>query len=794
MFKNYFKIAWRNLLKDKLHSFINIVGLSLGMSVAVLIAIWVYNEFSYDKNFKHHKNIAQVIQHLTNNGEMQTWKSVPYPLAEELRTNYGRDFKHVVMAVNWGDHQLTIDQKKLKVRGGFFEKEMPEMFTLDMLRGNRSALNDQSAILLSASTAKAYFGDADPMNKVITIDQMPPLKVAGVYEDMPMNSSLANLNFIAGMEFWYHANNDLRDTDDPWRGNFTSLFVELNDNADIASVNARIKDAKLKKLNADLRKKKPELFLHPMSQWHLYGEFKNGKNVGGGIQYVRMFEIIGVFVLLLACINFMNLSTARSEKRAKEVGVRKTIGSLRGQLILQFFSESLLTVAFAFVLSMLLAALAMPFFNQLADRQMAIPWTNVYFWAVSIVFILLTAFVAGSYPAFYLSSFRPVQVLKGTFKAGRFAAVPRKAMVVVQFTVSVALIIGTVIVYQQVQHARDRNIGYNRANLITIPSNNVNIHQHFDAVKAELQRSGAITEMAESESPTTGIWNTTSGFSWNGKDPNLPVDLCVVTASYDFGKTIGWQIKEGRGFSRDFPTDSSGIILNEASVRFMGLKNPVGEPVVWWGQKMQVIGVIKNMIIESPYDEVRPMIYTLSTGPGNMSVLKLAPDKSTEAALNSVSAVFKKFDPDQPFEYSFVDDEYARKFGNEERVGKIASVFGVLAIIISCLGLFGLTSFVAEQRKKEIGVRKVLGASVFNLWNLLSREFVLLVVISFFIAVPISWYFMHGWLQNYTYRTSIPWWLFLATGLGTIAITLITVSFQSIRAAMANPVKSLRTE
>ncbi len=700
------------------------------------------------------------------------------------------------MAVNWGDHIITIGDKKLKEKGGYFEKEMPEMFTLGICCVvKRNALNDPSSVLISSSAAKAYFGDTDPTNKIFKIDQMPPVKIAGVYKDFPQNSTFAGLNFISSWDFWYHNNNDLKGMeDDPWRPNFISLFVQLNDNADMSKVSVKIKDAKLKKVNEQLQKKKPALFLEPMSKWHLYSEFKNGVSVGGAIEYVWMFGIIGVFVLLLACINFMNLSTARSEKRAKEVGIRKTVGSLRKQLIIQFFSESLLTVFFAFVLSILLVQLILPFFNTVAGKQMNILWSNPFFWLISIGFIIITALVAGSYPAFYLSSFRPVKVLKGTFKAGRLAALPRKVLVVLQFTVSVTLIIGTIIVYQQIQFAKNRPVGYSRSNLITIPTSNGSIHDHFDAVKNELMQTGAITSIAESESPTTGIWNSTSGFSWREKDPNLSTDFGVVSGSYDYGKTIGWQIKEGRGFSREFGTDTAAVILNEAAVAYMHLKKPVGEIVTWWDKPLTVIGVIHNMVIEYTYDEARALIYRLSTEAVYLDILKLNPLIGTKDAINKIEPVFKKYNTEQPFEYSFVDDDYAKKFGDEERIGKLASFFAMLAILISCLGLFGLTSFVAEQRKKEIGVRKVLGASVLNVWNLLSKDFVILVAIAFLIAVPVSYYFMHSWLQGYTYRTQLSWWIFIAAGAGALLITLFTVSFQAIKAGIANPVKSLRTE
>ena len=794
MLKNYLKTAWRNLLRNRASSFINISGLAIGMAVAVLIGLWIYDELSFNKNFKNHNRIAKVIQNVSNNGEVQTWMSVPYPLAEELRKNYGSDFKQVVLSTGINDHILSHDDKKLTKSGAFFEKNAPELFTMKMLRGDLNCLSDPSSIILSASSARAYFGNDDPLNKVMKIDNQMTVKVSGVYEDFPRNSSFADVNFMSTWDLLYNGTPWIKTMEDPWRPNAFVVYVQLTDNADVNKVSAKIKDVKLKKVNAQLAKKKPALFLHPMDNWHLYSEYKNGVNAGGAIQYVWMFGIIGVFVLLLACINFMNLSTARSEKRAKEVGIRKTVGSLRKQLILQFFNESLLTVFFSFVLALTLAQLTLPFFNTVADKTMSIPWSSPLFWIMGIGFTLFTGLIAGSYPAFYLSSFKPVKVLKGTFKAGRFAAIPRKVLVVLQFTVSVTLIIGTIIVYRQIQFAKDRPVGYTREGIVTIPMITDNVHNHFAAVKDELVHAGVIVSMTESGSPTTSVWNSSSGFSWPKKDPNLSIDFGNVSVAWDYGKTVGWTIKEGRDFSKEFGSDSSAFIINEAAAHFMGLEKPIGETVTWFGTPFTVIGVVKNMVMNSPYDEVRPVIYNLSNEAGGVILAKINPNSSTKDALSNIEKVFKKFNPEQPFEYRFTDEEYAKKFGNEERIGKLAGFFAALAIAISCLGLFGLTSFVAEQRKKEIGVRKILGASVFNLWTLLSKDFVTLVLISFLVAIPMAYYFMHNWLQNYQYRTAMSWWVFLAAGCGALTITLATVSFQSIKAALTNPVKSLRTE
>jgi putative ABC transport system permease protein len=794
MLKNYLRVAFRNMLKHKGHTFINIAGLSVGMAVVIAIALWIYDELSYDHYHKNHSRIAWVQQHVTNNGEVQTWQTTPYPLAEELRRNYGSDFRYVALGVGRFQHILSIGEKKFSQKGMYFEPQAPEMLSLKMIRGSRDGLKDPSSILINASVAKTIFGNTDPINKSLMLDNRMPVKVAGVYEDLPSNSSFDDLTFIAPWTLFYNNYEWIRTIEDPWRPNAFQLFVQVADKADMHVVSAKIKDVKLKKVNSQLAKKKPALFLHPMDKWHLYGDFKDGINVGGRIQYVWMFGIIGAFVLLLACINFMNLSTARSEKRAKEVGIRKAIGSLRTQLIFQFFSESVLAAILSFLFAIVIVVLLLPFFNEVADKKMSIPWSNPVCWMLGIGCSLLTGLIAGSYPAFYLSSFIPVKVLKGTFKTGKWAAVPRKVLVVLQFSVSVTLIIGTIIVFQQVRFARERPVGYSRAGLISIQSGTTAIHDHFNAVKEELMNAGAITTMAEASNPVTEVWSSSSMVDWTGKDPNLSVDFGNSGISYDYGKTIGWEIKEGRDFSRQYGTDSLGLILNEAAVRFMGLKQPVGETIRMRKDPFTVIGVIKDMVMQSPYEPVKPMFFYLSTGNEGTFIMRINPAVSAGAALAKIEPVFKRVNPAEPFSYKFTDEEYGRKFSTEERVGKIAGFFAVLAILISCLGLFGMASFMAEQRTKELGVRKVLGASVFNLWRLLSKEFVLLVIAALFIAVPLAYYFAHQWLQNYSYRYALSAWVFAAAGMGALLITVLTVSYQSIKAALANPVKSLRSE
>ncbi len=794
MLKNYFKIAFRNLLKNKGYSFINIAGLATGIAVALLIGLWIWDELNYDKYHRNYDRIAQVWQHNIYNGRKGSQVSNPYLMAEEIRNNFGSDFKYVLQA-SWNfSHIITIGEKKFNKTGYYFEPEVTDMLSLKMLKGKSDGLKDPYSILLSETTAKAYFGENDPMNQILRINNKFDVKVTGVYEDLPYNTFFRNMNYLLPWELYLISNPWIKKMETPWGSNFTQTFVQVADNADMEKVSAKIINVKFNKLSEDDRKYKPEVFLLPMSKWHLYSEFKNGKNVGGRIEFVWLFGIIGVFVLLLACINFMNLSTARSEKRAKEVGIRKSIGSERYQLIGQFFSESLVVSLLAFVVSILLVQLILPSFNQVADKKLALLWGNPLFWIIGVSFSILTGIIAGSYPALYLSSFQPVKVLKGTFRAGKYASIPRQVLVVLQFTVSVTLIIGTIIVFRQIEFAKDRPVGYDRNGLINVFLTTPDIHKLYEAVRNELKSSGAIIEMTESGSPTTQTWNSNGGFVWKGKDPALAVDFPNNGCSFEYGKTVGWQFKEGRDFSREHGTDSLAFVINESAVKFLGFKNPVGETLIWEKKSYTIIGVIKDMIVESPYEPVRASLFHISNDQEGLVIIKLNPTIGSRAAISKVEEVFKKYNPASPFDYKFVDEEYARKFGDEERIGKLASFFAILAILISCLGIFGLASFVAEQRTKEIGVRKVLGASVFNLWSMLSKDFVLLVAISLVIAMPIGFYFMNDWLQKYEYRTDINWWIFVVSGGGALLITLLTVSYQSIKAALANPVGSLRSE
>src|SRR4030095_5539777 len=786
MVRNYFTSAWRNVVKNKAHSFINVTGLSAGMAVAVMIGLWMYDELSFEKNNKNYDHLVQVLENENIGGGLSTGSSLPMPLSAELRNKYGSDFTKIASTITY-ESNIVYTDKVLSRVGCFAEADFADIITLNIVQGTKASLNDRSSILISESLAKAIFGNTDPLNKIIRLSNSYQQTVTGVYKDFPKNTQFRNVDFIAPVDILF-ANSA---NENNWLSSSFQIYALLNDNSDPIQGAAKIKNA-LYQNSHDASK--PALLLFPMRQWHLY-EFKNGQMVAGRMQFVWLFGIIGVFVLVLACINFMNLSTAQSEKRAKEVGIRKTVGSLRRQLIFQFFSESLLMVALAFVLSLFMVQFALPFFNEMADKQMTIFWNNALFWLLSFAFIIITALIAGSYPALFLSSFKPVKVLKGTFKAGRLSAIPRKALVVLQFTVSITLIIATIVVFEQIRFAKNRPIGYDRNSLVTIPYNGSEI-QNYASFRNELLNTGAVTGVSASSSPTTGIWSSANNLEWKGKDPNRQEMFGTILVDPDYGNVVDWKIKQGRNFSKELSTDSSCFIFNEAAIRQMNLKNPIGEIVKWHGRNWTIIGVVKDMVMTSPFDPVTPTVFLMDDKERSFNVInmKINPLTPVPEALRKIETVFKKLTPNTPFNYKFADEEYALKFAEEVRIGNLSTTFAVLAIFISCLGLFGMASFVAEQRTKEIGIRKVLGASVPELFGMLSKQFILLVTISCFIAIPIAYYLSHEWLQNYAYKIGISVWIFVMTGLGSLLITLLVVSYQSIKAAIANPVKSLRTE
>jgi len=797
MFRNYLKIAWRNIIKNRTSSLINIGGLAIGIGVAMIIGLWIQDELTFNQYHKNYQRIARVMRNETYNGTTITRDLHPILLSTELRRLYGNDFKYVTMSTGTFNLILGAGEKKIMESGNFVEPDAPRMLSLEMISGDGTDLRDQSSVLLSESTAKAFFGNADPIGKMMDIDGKMNVKVTGVYKDLPRNSAFWGIAFLGSWDQYINTNEIGRQG--AWDYNSFQCFVQLADGADLEKASASIRNLEKDKLGQAADSYKPQMFLFPMSNWHLYGDFKDGVSSGERVRTIWLFGIIGGFVLIMACINFMNLATARSEKRAKEVGVRKAIGSLRSQLIKQFLWESMLIVMLAFVVAIAIALLFLPFFNSVADKKMTIPWLNPWFWLMCIGFGMFTALLAGSYPALYLSSFQAVKVLKGTFRTGHLAALPRKILVALQFTISITLIICMVIIFRQIEFAKQRSLGYDSNGLIIMGGPGPDIHMHLAAIRDDLKKEGAIIDISESHSPLTNVYLSVDGFSWSGKDPNLQANFNTIKISQGYGQTVGWQLLDGRDFSPEYLTDSMGMIVNEAAAKFMGMKKPVGE-IVKAGiytdtlQDYKIIGVVKNVLMESPYKAVKPSVYILNKKKGNFLVIKMNPEANVRHAVSSIESVIKKYSPASLFNYKFVAEEYALKFGDEVRFEKLAGFFGILAICISCLGIFGLASFMAEQRIKEIGIRKILGASVFNLWGLLSKDFAILTIISLLIASPIAYYFMYGWLQKYEYRTTISWLIFAGTGICTMIIILATVSYQTLRAVTRNPAKTLRAE
>ncbi|WP_299471502.1 ABC transporter permease [Mucilaginibacter sp.] len=796
MFRSYLKIAWRSTLHNKVYSTLNILGLAAGMAVALLIGLWVTNQYSYDRFLPNYQQLYQVEMNLTSEHDgTHTQTSIALPLTDVLRKEIP-GIKYVAEADNVGrvNHGLLVGEKKLYMEGGAVGAQFFKIFQYPFIKGNaNSALRDLYSIVLTESTAKTLFGDADPMGKSVRLDNLQNMTVTGVIRDIPANATL-QFHYLIPFAYSEATQDWIKEGRTKWTYNSFSAYVALEPGVTYQQIAPKIRDI-VNKRSPEMRTAKPEVIMHPLKDWHLYNDFKNGKAVGGFIEYVRLFSIIGMLVLAIACINFMNLSTARSEKRAREVGVRKAIGSARIDLIYQFLLESVLITFISFLLGLLLVQLALPAFNSLTGSAVYIPFGHIGFWGIMIVFVLFTGLIAGSRPAFYLSAFNPVKVLKGSIQMGRWASMPRKVLVVVQFTCSIALIISTVIVYQQIQYVKNRPTGYS-ADRLMMTDMNSGLSQKYETLKNDLLASGFVESVASSTSPATQVSSHFMLEDWPGKnagDENVNIGAIWVSDSYF--KTLGMAFAGGHNFTGEWKSDTLNVIVNEAMVRRIGLKDPVNQLItINFNKKpVRIIGVVKDALMESPYSPVAPAVFGHNPF-GFVMTYRLAKNVSIPAAIGKIGKIFGKYNPAFPYEYKFVDDEYAHKFNLEMLVGKLAGVFAGLAIFISCLGLFGLAAYVAEQRTKEIGIRKVLGASIVQVWLMLSRDFIVLVVISCVIASPVALYYLHNWLQQYTYRVSIGVGVFIASGMAAIVITLVTISFQAIKAALANPVKSLRSE
>jgi len=793
MVRHNFAVSFRHLLKSKVYSAINIGGLAMGMTVAMLIALWVKDELDFNKYHDHYDQTVQLLRH----EQVSTHTTMTTGMGTLVAERFADHFQRVVM-VRGRVESRTLAYKDLKFtqNGYFMQKEGPALLGLKMKYGSQNGLAEINSILLSESVAGKLFGDIDPVNRVIRMNAEWDLKVTGVYEDIPGNSEFADASYFSTLDRYLKDRSGL----DVWSNYNMYVFGQLHPNSNIHEVSELIEAAFAERMGKKMDGN-TGFFLNPMREWHLNSEFENNQRVTSKAQlFVWFYAAIGAFVLVLACINFMNLSTARSERRAQEVGIRKTLGSARSELVLQFYIESLLYSFMAFLLSLVLLSAALPWFNQASGKHITEPWTTPGFWLSAVGFMLLTAFLAGSYPAAYLSSFKPIKALKGTFAGSKRSSLPRKVLVVFQFTISIALIIGTMIVNNQIQFAKDRPVGYTPEGMIGLKPATPDFNKKLPVVYEELKRTGVVASVGASDYAVSTTRGWSGGFEWDGMENTRNIAFNTISISYDYARTVGLEFVAGRDFSRDFASDKQGVLLNRSAVETIGLDNPVGQKITrvsdWKApEHYTVLGVVEDMIKGSPFESTSQSIMFLEQRDMRWLYIRIAPEVSLSQAIPVIQARFNEVYPAAPFDFQFTDEEYAGKFEAEERVARLAEFFSLLAIVISCLGLFGLASYVAEQRTKEIGIRKVLGASISQLWQLLSRDFAILTLIASFIAIPLAYWVLSGWLADYEeVRTPMHWWIFALAGIGALGLTLITVSFQAIRVSSANPVNALRSE
>lgn len=790
MFRNYLKTAWRNILKNKGYTALNVVGLAIGMGVALLIGLWVSNEYSYDRFLPDGGQLYEVRRNFNSNGDTLNFRSTSLRLATALREEVP-EVEYVAEGNFEGPHALTIGDKKLLLSGNFIGSDFLKMFQFPLLQGRASeALSAPYSIVVTEATAKALFGSADAMGKTVRFDNQHDLTITGILKDIPANSTF-HFDFLVPFVYLDATDPGIKaERTGSFGDNGYQLFVKLKRHVTSAQVAPKIRGIQwreTKTINAMMS----AVVLQPLHNWHLYGSYENGKEGAGFLQYVRLFILIGALVLVIACINFVNLTTARSEKRAREVGVRKAIGSQRKDLIFQFLIESTMLTAIAFAMALVFVGLALPAFNALTGDQLAIPFYSARFWGGMFLGVLVTAIAAGGRPAFYLSSFQAIKVLKSGLAAGQSATWPRKVLVVLQFSCSIALIISTIIIYKQVEHGRERPLGYAIDRLVVTNAND-DLLKSYTAIRNELLEKHVIESMSTATNPATEIYGHTDIDQWPNKRPGETVEMGNVVVSPGYFKTVGITMRAGRDFQED--ADSSAVIFNETAIRRMRISNPLHQVITFNGMKLRIIGIVKDALMVSPFEPVDPTMFRYYPQPESILLYRLSAGISTEKALAGVHAVLNKYAPAYPFTYTFEDQEYATKFKLEVLVGKLSGLFAGLAILISCLGLFGLAAYMAEQRTKEIGIRKVLGASVGGLWLLLSKDFIVLVVISCLIASPVAYVLLDHWLNQYAYRVGVGLGVFGVACGSALLITLATISFQAIKAAAANPARSLRSE
>lgn len=796
MLRTYLKTAWRDIAFNKLYSGLNIAGLAIGMAVALLIGLWVYDQCSYDRFTPGYQQAYQVKYNFNNNGEIQTQSDVAIPLAAAIKNNVP-GIAYTALAYGpapYGNQTdiLQVADKKLSPTGLVAGADFLKIIQLPVLEGSvDNALNDYSNIVITESTAKALFGDTDPLGKSILHNNWNR-KVTAVLKDLPANSTLQFDYITPWMSF---ENGWVKLASTNWNNSLFKLYASLKPHVTFAQVEPGIKLLVQKYAPVTYQSFGQQVTMQPMKDWHLYTEYKNGIAVGGLIDYVWMFGIIGVLVLVIACINFMNLSTARSAKRAKEVGIRKVVGSSTRGLITQFLLESTMMAALAFLVALAAVQTVLPSFNALAGTHIAIPFRNTLFWLGMSGYVLFTGLLAGGRPAFYLSSMQPVKVLKGRPTSSGPTSHFRQVLVVLQYTCSIALITATIVVYQQIDHARNRPRGYDPNRLVISEAVGV----PFTKLKHDVMATGAVSNITECLMPITDVYSHDPLTDWPGKKAGESLSLIdAAIGDTDYFKTLGVPFVAGRNFTGNVGADSTAVILNEAAVRRMRLKEPLNQTISWsfnWvAQHMKVIGVVKDVLSNAPFAKAEPIMYIWQPGWSFTVMYRLSPQVGTQAALDRIKPIFEKYRPDYPYQYHFADERYAEKFGRERLVGRLAGIFAALAILISCLGLFGLASYMAEQRTREIGIRKVLGASVPQVILLITKDFVILVAISCLIASPLAFYSLQRWLDGYYYRIQLGPGVFILSALMAIVITIATISFQALKAALMNPVESLRTE
>lgn len=789
MLLNYLKIAIRSLLKNPAFSFINVTGLSTGLACSILILLWVYDEFTFNQYFPKYDNIAQVRLNAIVDKGIVTGQSLPYPLKDALLTQDKRILRAV--RTNWGEGALmAVGDKRINKVGLWVTESFFDIFEHEFIAGTPRALDDPRSVVLTESLAKALFGDEDPFNRMILIENREELKVTGVVKNLPENANFSNFHFYMSYGYYELIQAWVPKVKEDWASNVSQIFIELEPGTNIEEVDASISKV-ISNHHKDLDN--VSLFLQPMSHWRLFTNFTEGKESGGLILYVRLFTGIAIFILVIACINFMNLATARSERRAREVGIRKSIGSRRKDLVFQFLGESVLLALIAFLVAVVLVELSLPLYNQLVSKHLEINYTSPYFWLLGLGLTLATGILAGSYPAFYLSAFNPVQVLKGRLRVSRGSAAPRQMLVTLQFGFSILLVIASVVVYKQIDHLRRRDTGYNQENLLLIWTT-ADIEKNYQPLKTELLASGYVESMCKSNSPVTSIFSTNTMEDWPGRQPGQRIEFTTIATEYDYTKTLGIKLLQGRDFSPDRVADSAAMVINQATVDVLNLKDPIGAKVRMFDTDYEVIGVTENILMGVAHRPIDPMVLVLIPGWSSTISVRLNPSGDIKETLAGVEKIFQKHNPAYPFDYRFADVEFQKKFSTFDMIGRLSNGFTVLTLLITALGIFGLASFAAEQRSKEMSIRKVMGATVGSLVLLMTRDFSRLVVIAFLVAAPLGWYFMNQFLERYPYRIEMPLWVLPLAGISALVLTLAIVSTQAMRTATANPVESLRSE